>query len=300
MIVYHSLTEYAADGRKMALTIGKFDGLHTGHMLLIEKVKEYAGRHHTGTCMLAIDSKPPHLLTKEERRRAAERAGIDCLIECPFSKKFMTLTPDLFARRVLKEILCTRYIAVGDDFRFGYNRQGDADWLLENGAAYGFTAEKVKKKVIGGEAVSSTRIRSVLSEGRMEEVKLLLGRPFPVSGTIIHGAHLGSTQLNYPTINMAIDQDKLTPPYGVYASYTRLRDGRLIPGVTNVGVKPTVGGRVPLAETNLFGIDEDLYGQEAETYLEHFIRPEIKFSSVDELKSQISLDTRKAANLLDA
>lgn len=303
MIIYHTLNEYedaAGRGelpfRASAVTLGKFDGVHLGHQALLKRVKEASGSGLSAV-VFAIDVRQEGILSHRERAAFLKQAGMDVLTECPFSKEFMNLTPLEFIERILIGILHAEYIAVGTDFRFGHKRMGDAQLLASLAGKYGYRIEIVPKERYAGLEISSTRVREALLKGDMELAEQLLGRSYPVAGRVMHGNHIG-TGLGMPTINLIPEENKLLPPRGVYASRTVLEDGRVIAGVTNLGYKPTVGSSMISAETNLFDFHEDLYGSMVRTGFEHFIRPETKFASLQDLAEQVEKDIRTAKEYL--
>ena len=272
-----------------AVTLGKFDGIHTGHVRLIREITEYANTQGLFSIVFTIEMNDGFLLTHEERASFLSYLGVDVLLECPFSKKLKNLLPEEFAKEVLSNTLHARYTAVGTDFSFGKNRVGDAGTLQSLGESFGFRTRILEKEQYAGEDVSSTRIRDAVADGNMELACALLGRPYPVMGIVRHGRHIG-TSLGYPTVNLALEEGKILPPDGVYASLVSLPDGSEKKGLTNIGIRPTVGGRIRRAETTLLDFHSDLYGEQIRLELLKFIRPETKFAGLDELKAQISRD----------
>ena len=298
MRVFHGLEEYKGSdlsGRKegSAVTLGKFDGIHIGHRKLVLDIVRYAQRHHLTSVVFAIEVDRDSILSHEERALYLESLGADVLIECPFSRQFMSLRPADFVRTILEDTLHTRYAAVGTDFVFGHNREGNASDLQAICEDYGCRTVILEKERFQGEDVSSTRVRDALRKGDMELTESLLGRPYPICGTVEHGAHIG-TGIGIPTVNLALDPRKILPPDGVYASITTLPDHSVRKGLTDIGTRPTVGGGTRRAETTLIDFHADLYGAWISHELIRYIRPETKFSSLDDLKNQIQKD-RKAA-----
>lgn len=289
--------DFQLEGRS-AVTLGKFDGLHRGHEKLIRRVLRLKEKGFE-TVVFTFDVSPlvklgnrirRTILTNEERAGILEEQGLDCLIECPFIPEVIRMEPEDFIREVLAVQLRAAWVIVGPDFRFGHDRKGDVRLLEEMGKQYGFQVEVLEKETIEGRAISSTWIRESLREGNMERVNELLGYPYFVRKEVVHGRQLGRT-LGMPTINQIPEDGKLLPPFGVYASRTTV-GGETYFGISNVGVKPTV--EVPFAgvETYLFGCSRDLYGLEACVEFYHFVRPECKFDSVEELREQIRRDAR--------
>ena len=274
---------------RSVITLGKFDGLHRGHMKLIKRTLDLRSEGNEAV-VFAFDIET--LLTNEERKDILEEIGIDCLVECPFVSKIMNMTPEEFVKEVLVGQLKALHIVVGTDFRFGYKRMGDMQMLKELGEKYGFTVEVLEKVYDGKREISSTYIREEIEKGNIEKANELLGYPYFVTGEIIKGRQLGST-IGIPTINQALAPSKQLLPYGVYTSKTVVA-GKEYKSVTDIGVKPTVNGTAAGVETNLFNCDEDLYGLMAKVSLYHFQRTEVKFASMEELKEQLEKDVKKA------
>lgn len=288
--------------KRSVVTLGKFDGLHRGHDKLITRTLEL-GKKGYDTVVFTFDVSPlvklgtritRTLLTNEERKVLLERKRIDCLIECPFVPELIQMEPEDFIREVLAVQLRAAYVIVGPDFHFGYKRKGTPELLKKLGHRYGFEVEILDKEMEEEREISSTWIRETLREGRIEKVNHLLGYPYFVKGKVVHGRQLGRTW-GLPTINQIPANGKLLPPFGVYASKTYI-NGEEFYGISNIGVKPTV--EVPFAgvETYLFECNENLYGKEAWVEFYHFVRPECKFDSVEELREQIQRDAQAGRN----
>ena len=289
-----------------AVALGKFEGIHRGHQLLMDEVKKqelHGLRSVVFTfdrptrLTLTGDTEYKQIYTKKERREILEKRGIDILIEHPFTKEFAALTPDRFIREVLVEKVGAKVIVVGTDFHFGKNRSGSITDLEKLEEECGYHLIVVEKLQLNGKDISSTRIRASLEKGAMEEAKALLGRNYSVSGEILHGNALGRT-IQVPTINQQVPSFKLLPPNGVYASITQI-DGKEYGGVTNIGTKPTVStDQVIGVETNLFDYEEDAYGKHIKVKLLHFIRPEMKFESIEALSKQMESDAQFSKSML--
>ena len=279
------------------VTLGKFDGLHRGHMLLIRRVLEIGRTKGLETVVFTFDVPPQskvrhvtqhQLLTNEESRNHLERLGIDCLVECPFVDEVMHMTPEIFIKEILVGKLHAKKVVVGKDFGFGYKRSGTAQMLKEMGRTLGFETEIIEKAKKNGREISSTWAREELEKGNMEAVSDLLGYDYAIHGEIVHGHALGRT-IGVPTINQIPSATKLLPPFGVYVSEVKI-EGKTYYGITNIGVKPTVQEKFTGVETNLFDCSEDLYGKQAEVSLLKFLRPEQRFASLTELKKQLEKD----------
>jgi len=281
---------------KTAVTLGKFDGLHKGHLKLIKKI--LAKREQMKTVIFTFSIAPAELLnhksaelllTNEERRTFVEQLGLDYLVEYPFDMKIASMEPETFIKEILVDKLNAGYIAVGTDFRFGHKRKGDYRLLEKLSKKYGFILEVVDKEMFEGEEISSTLVRKEVSLGNMEKVNCLLGHPFSVIGEVLHGRKIGRT-IGMPTTNLVPPCRKLLPPNGVYASKTVI-DGRSYIGVTNIGHKPTVGREIEKGvETYIFDFEGNLYEKIIEIQLFRFERPEEKFESLDALKEQLERD----------
>lgn len=280
-----------------AVTLGKFDGVHSGHMKLMRRILAHKKQGYKAV-VFTFDT-PPHsvlahekpqvLTTNRERRILLERIGIDYLVECPFVPEISQMEPEEFVKRILVDQLKAKYIVIGTDFRFGHNRRGDADMLASYAAEYGYQLEVVEKEIYADDVISSTRIRGVLENGDMEAASALLGGPYHVMGNVMHGKELGR-QIGIPTVNLIPDDNKLLPPNGVYFSRT-VTENETYYGVTNIGVNPTVEtGVTRKVETHLFDYSGDLYNTWIDVELYYWERKERKFLSVEDLQTQMFHD----------
>ena len=282
-----------------AVTLGKFDGVHLGHRELLSEV-ERGKAAGLKSVMFTFNISPRNLLsdadlkqidTNEERAALMSETGIDYLIDYPFTRETADQPAEEFVREVLVGKLGAKLVVVGEDFRFGRDASGDVA-LLESLAEPMFRVVAMPKKSVGGVEVSSSLIRGFIENGEMERATEFLGRPYFILGEIVHGKHLGNT-VGMPTINQRFPKEKLVPPYGVYVSDVEI-DGEVYRGITNVGVKPTVGDDLPGAETWIFDFSRDVYGHSAKVSLLSFVRPERKFESLEEVKAQVNQDAEKA------
>lgn len=277
------------------LSLGKFDGLHRGHELLMDSVFEKAVNGLKAAVFTfdippnqAAETDPQVITTNEEKKQLFSERGIDYLIECPFTKEIMHMEAERFIAEVAKR-LCVRWIIVGTDFRFGHNRKGDYHMLQNYAGTYGYQVRVVQKMQYQGRDISSTYIREALKKGSIEFANELLGYPYFIQGKIIHGNQVGRT-IGFPTINIQPPPQKLLPPFGVYVSKIRL-DGKQYGGITNIGKKPTIEGDNPAgAETYIYDFNGDVYEKTAKVELLHFERPEMKFSGIEALKEQLEKD----------
>ncbi len=295
MIYFQGTTDFYMAGPSI-VTLGKFDGVHQGHRKLMQEVlrqtKQIPG---SSGVVFAFNAKNENLLlTEEEQVKVIEEIGMDCLIRCPFVPEISGMPPAEFVQKILKDKLHAVSVVVGTDFRFGHNRAGDADWLLAHAEEFDLDVSIMEKETWqSGREISSTFIREELTKGDMAMVNALSGRAWSVSGLIVHGAHLG-TKLGMPTCNLIPPADKMLPPNGVYYSRSIIEepDGRkqIYNSITNIGTKPTVDGSYRGVETYLYHAAGDLYGRQMTVQLLQYVRPERKFTSVNELRAQIASD----------
>jgi riboflavin kinase/FMN adenylyltransferase len=243
------------------------------------------------------DKAPPLLMTKAQRLEALDRAGVDGGAVVRFTPEMSQWDPETFVRAVLVEWLRVSEVWVGANFLFGRDRAGNFSLLRSLGARYGFRAEKIDPVRYKEFVVSSTRIRRLISEGRVDEAGALLGHPYAITGTVVPGDHRGR-ELGFPTANLATDNE-LLPPRGVYATTLRL-DGVIYPSVTNIGVRPTFGEEGPVVvETHVLGAEFDLYGRTISLGFVQRVRDERRFESVEQLTTQIAADVQKTRTLFD-
>lgn len=289
------------------LAIGNFDGLHRGHLKIIERVRRGASERNGTPVVLTFDPHPPRvlrpdkapplLMTPAQKRAALERAGVQGMAIVRFSHEMARWEPEVFVRKVLVDWLRVAEVWVGADFLFGRDRSGTFSLLRTLGLQAGFRSEKIDPIRYKDFVVSSTRIRRLVSEGRVEEAGALLGRHYAVQGTVVEGARRGRG-LGFPTANLASDNE-LVPPNGVYATFLTL-DGVVHRAVTNVGVRPTFGDAVTRSiETHVLGFEGDLYGRTVDVAFVQRIRDEKRFADVEALRGQIAADVQHAERLFD-
>ncbi|WEK58463.1 MAG: bifunctional riboflavin kinase/FAD synthetase [Candidatus Brevundimonas phytovorans] len=296
-----------ASQRGAAVAVGAFDGVHRGHQAVIASARETA--QHLGA-PLGVVSFDPHprrlfqpeaapfrLMTPDQMARALAPLGVDRLYLIPFDREMAGMTDEEFARRVLAEGLGIAHAAVGFDFTFGKGRSGSPEALRTYGESLGFTVSVTDRiDDASGLKLSSSAVREALKAGDMDRAAAILGRPFAIQGEVIHGDKRGRT-IGVPTANVAMG-DYMRPAYGVYATRTRLPDGRVIKGVANLGLRPMFEIDAPLLEVWLLDFNESLYGQTLETELVAFLRGEMKFDGLDALKVQIEADAAAARVVL--
>ena len=288
------ITEYTA------VTAGKFDGVHKGHQKLLSELIKAAGKDLK---TLVIRLKPMNhaqkrLMTDEETAKVFEALGVDILVELRLDSELMQLSAESFVRDILIEKCRMKTFVCGADFSFGRGRAGNEALLKTMGKSLGFKTIVFKKETEEEMEVSSTRIRKLLEAGDLTGAEQLLGRSYSISGTVIHGRHL-ATSLGFPTANVIPDPEKILPPFGVYAVQAEI-DGVTYPGMANLGVKPTVTeDEQVLLEVSLMNFSGDLYDKKLKAEFLRFIRPEQKFSSIEELKKQLKKDYEACRSCFD-
>lgn len=279
------------------LSLGKFDGLHRGHELLMDYVFQKK-KEGLKAAIFTFDIPPKKnvehiqaqvLTTNEEKCRLFEKIGIDYLIECPFTQEVMCMEPEAFIEMMVRQ-LKVKCMVVGKDFHFGHNRRGDYRMLQKYADEFDYEVEVVDKMQEDGRDISSTFVREQIMAGNMEKANALLGYGYFVEGTVLHGRKMGKAVLGIPTINLIPPKEKLLPPFGVYLSITEW-NGKSYPGITNIGCKPTIEGENPTGvETHIFDFQEEIYGKEVKVSFISKIREEKKFASLDALKEQMARD----------
>lgn len=284
------------------ISMGKFDGLHAGHKTLITemmdgKMKGLKAVAITFNFSPKSSGMENHrvLTTLIEKEEVFERAGIDVMIELPFTEQLRNMNPYQFLKMITERINIKK-IVVGTDFRFGHNRSGDYNTLTEYAYEFGYECCVVNKLKFQGEDISSTKIRHLIEDGKIEEANALLGYPYFLREEVVHGEGFGHT-LDMPTINMIPSQEKLLPPNGVYVSTVSVK-GQVYGAISNIGFKPTVG-EFPLGvETHIFGFNNNLYGVYCNVAFYHYLRPELKFDDVEKLQEQIRSDIESCKKIL--
>jgi len=284
------------------LTIGNFDGIHLGHQSLFKKVQERA-RAINGTPMaitflphpaevLRPTKAPRQLVSDQYKIELIFEYGLEVILSIPFTKDFAQIPAKTFIEDILVNKIGTKEIVIGYDYTFGRKREGNIQLLKELGKDLGFKVHVHPPVTIGTHLVSSTRVRELITSGAMEEAKLLLGRPFSLSGTVIAGKGIGRSLLGFPTANLNT-QEKLIPQRGVYVVRAEGPEG-VSYGVTNVGFNPTFAGKFISVETYLFNFEGNIYGKEMRIFFLKRLRGERTFSGPDTLKAQITKDIEQA------
>ena len=306
--IIHGWKTLAPADRGASVALGNFDGVHRGHQQVIAGAAAAAKATGAPLAVITFDPHPRRLfqpdepafrlMTVEQQARALDDMGVDRLYVLNFDFEMANFSDRGFVEHVLHEGLGVSHVAVGFDISFGKGRTGSPEAMAAYGAEFGFTVSVAAAAGEGAEKFSSTGVRAALRDGRPEEATAILGRPFAIEGVVRRGKQLGRT-LGFPTANVFM-ADYVVPRLGVYATRTRLPDGRVYAGVANIGNNPTTGEVETRLEVWLFDFDEDLYGQVIETQLIAFLRTEEKFGSIDEMVVQIRRDEAAARGILGA
>src|SRR3954469_1308082 len=296
-----------AHWRQPVLALGNFDGVHRGHRKILERVCRVAGERAATSVVMTFDPHPPRivrpdkapplLMTKPQKLEAIADAGVQGAAIVRFTTELSHWDPETFVRHVLVDWLHVGEVWVGANFLFGHDRSGNFSLLRVLGSRYGFKTEKIDPVRYKDFVVSSTRIRRLVSEGRVDEAGALLGRQYFIDGTVVRGDARGRT-IGFPTANLCTENE-LLPPNGVYAT-TITWQGMVLPSITNIGVRPTVAssGGVTI-ETHVFNFDSDLYGRSLRLGFVQRLRDERPFESLDALRAQIAADCGRARVLFD-
>jgi riboflavin kinase/FMN adenylyltransferase len=284
------------------LALGNFDGLHRGHRKILDRVQRVASERSATSVVMTFDPHPPRvvrpdkapalLMTKAQKIDALAAAGVQGTAIVRFTPELSHWDPEMFVRTVLVDWLHVAEVWVGANFLFGHDRAGNFSLLRTLGARYGFKAEKIDPVRYKDFVVSSTRIRRLVGEGRVDEAGALLGHEYYMDGTVTQGDRRGRT-IGFPTANLC-SENELLPPLGVYA--TTMKIGEVVhPSITNIGTRPTVddSGRVVI-ETHVFDFDRDLYGQAVRVGFVQRLRDERRFESLEALRTQIDADSQRA------
>lgn len=288
--------------RGCVATIGNFDGVHLGHQAVIGQLSEKAAELGLPSLLMFFEPQPQEYFTPEqvpprltrlrEKLLALRRFSLDRVLMVHFNRRFAAMSAEEFIQSVLVDRLGIRYLVIGDDFRFGRGRGGDFALLQQAGAIHGFEVANMHSFLVDGERVSSTGIRAAMGEGDMARAEKLLGRPYRMAGRVRHGEKRGRT-IGFPTANLYLHR-RAAPVSGVYAVEMFGVHGEPVPGVANVGSRPTVDGSRTILEVHLFDFDRDIYGCYVQVSFLHKLRDERRFDSFELLKAQIHEDARQA------
>ena len=292
----------------LSATIGNFDGMHLGHKAILEKVKKNAKEKNLSTLVIFTEphaaeyfskinntSPPPRIIPWRDKLRLISENGIDFCMLLRFDESLKSMTPEQFTEKILEE-LQIKSLTIGDDFKFGNDRKGDYQFLKNWGESMSIEIDKTDTIKIDDQRVSSTRIREALISNNFKKANVMLDWHYSYSGKVVYGNQLGR-EIGVPTANIWIPKQKL-PISGVYA-VTCFVDHAKYLGIANMGIRPTVGGTRPILETHIFDFEKDIYGRRITVQFIEKIREEVKFDSIDLLKSQIKKDIEEAKKILD-
>ena len=288
-------------------TIGNFDGVHLGHQAVLGQLAEKADELGLPVVVVTFepqpqeyfrpDESPPRLTRFREKVQALRRYAVDRVMVLRFNEKFSQQTPESFIQNLLVDGLGVKYLVIGDDFRFGKGRAGDFAMLQDAGKTHGFEVVNMHTFILDGDRVSSTRVRAALGEGNLNEAEKLLGRTYRMSGRVAHGDKRGRT-IGFPTANIFLHR-KAIPLRGVFVVQLYGVEGEPVPGVANLGTRPTVDGMRTLLEVHLFNFDQDIYGRHVHVDFLRKLRDERRFDSFEKLKEQILLDVEQARDFFN-
>ena len=296
--IYHNIEEFE-NVENAVVTTGTFDGVHVGHLKIIDRLRQIANDSNGETVLLTFFPHPRMVLfsdddlklisTKNEKIALLEKAGIDHLIIHPFSREFSRLSSVEFVRDILVNKIGTSCLVIGYNHHFGRNREGSFEHLKEYGPLYGFQVEEICAQDVHEVSVSSTKIRKALNEGRIKTARTYLTYDFSLTGIVVKGDHLGH-QIGFPTANIkVVNSHKLVPANGVYAVRVLVRE-KEYQGMLNIGIRPTVDGTEKTIEVHIIDFNEDIYGEELTVFFDDWIREEQKFEGLDALKAQLEKD----------
>lgn len=286
--------------KECVVILGNFDGIHKGHQKLFEVAKHEAEQRDLETVVFSFYPHPtwvignhpkPLLMSRRDKKRMTELLGMDVLLEYPFTKAFASISPEDFFLDILVKQLKVSVLVVGSNYFFGKNKAGNPSFLKELGKNYDVevcVVEAVKRE---NQMISSSQIRNLIIEGKIEEANEMLGHPYMVVGSVVQGKKLGRT-IGFPTANLIADPDRVYPPNGVYATKIKVYSHTYL-GMTNIGYNPTVNGERKMIETHLFDFDDVIYGADVEVDFYHYIRPEQKFKDVEALQNQLACDQKQ-------
>jgi len=302
MELVRGLYNLRPEHRGCAATIGSFDGVHLGHQAVLAQLAEQGRKLQLPVTLITFepqpreyfmpDVTPPRLTRFREKLEVLQHCGIDRVVCLRFNDQLAELAPEAFIQRILLDGLAVKYLVVGDDFRYGKARSGNYEMLEQAGNRHGFPVVNTHTFCVGSARVSSTRIREALQQGDLSGAESLLGRPFWMSGRVAHGDKRGRT-IGFPTANIFLHRTAV-PVDGVFAVEMHGIDEQPLPGVANVGTRPTVGGTRSLLEVHLFDFDREIYGRHVRVSFLKKLRPERRFDSFEKLKQQILQDAGQA------
>lgn len=286
--------------------LGNFDGIHIGHQKLFQLAKQVGNEKKLQTVLFSFYPHPtwvvgnnpkPLLMTREEKKDRIDRLGIDVYVEYPFSKAFGQMSALNFAKEILLQKLNCKAVIIGNNYFFGKNKEGNAEYMKALGRQFAFEVFVVHEMKLDQRTISSTLIRELLLKGQLALANELIGEAYTIKGEVVKGNQLGRT-LGFPTANLLPAPTKVLPPNGVYISKNNLL-GKQYYGLTNIGYKPTVKGRNKTVETFIFDFHGSIYQEELSVQLVKYLRPEIKFDSLEELTNQMQADQAIALKYIE-
>ncbi len=307
MKIYRNIADIKQPFPHACVTIGNFDGVHCGHQLLFDQVVERAKSQAGTSVVVTFDPHPLKVLrpegiklisTIEQKEELIDASGIDVLLIIPFSQEFASISAHDFVDQILVEAIGVKELVVGYDYGFGRGREGNIDFLKEQGKQKGFPVTVVDAYYENEMLVSSTKVRELVAAGRMQDVHSLLGRFYQIRGTVQRGKQRGRKIVGFPTANLEILEEDLCPKRGVYVTQV-IYDGKCYGGVSNIGYNPTFGEEKLVAETHIFNFDDDIYKKPIKINLLKHLRGEKKFSGPEELAEQIRKDILVAHEVLE-
>jgi len=302
--VIRGLCNIARAPKGAVVTIGNFDGVHIGHQALLQKTIEKAHELQTKSLVITFEPQPfeffarentaPRLTRWREKFCLLADFGVDAVLVIRFNEQIAAMTADQFVHHILHEVLQAKHVIVGDDFHFGRGRVGNFDFLKKAGESAGFSVDTIPSVILDDERVSSTRVRKALALADHDDVLRLLGRPYTMKGRVVHGDKRGRT-MGFPTANIYLHRT-VTPVQGVYAVRMHGVNATSLPGVANVGIRPTINGTRSLLEVHLFDFSEDIYGRHVAVEFCAKLREERRYPTLDLLIEQIFKDAEHARN----
>ncbi|MEQ9116419.1 MAG: bifunctional riboflavin kinase/FAD synthetase [Rickettsiales bacterium] len=307
MKIYKSLSKVAKGSQDSILIIGNFDSVHKGHTYLIDEARKLADSKNKKLSLLTFsphpyailnpNASPINIFYEEQKIDKLKEKGVDALFILKFDEGFSSYSPEEFVENILVKALNIDSLIVGEDFRFGKKRSGNKDTLKKLSKKHGFGFSPVNIQSYCDLVYSSSSVRDLLSEGSIQEAAIILGYDYYIDGTIIPGKQNGR-KIGFKTANIK-PEGLFIPKKGVYASYATVEGyDKKFKSITNLGLRPTIDEQ-ELVEVHLFDFDEDIYYKKLRVYLKKYIRPQIKFNNLQELKNQIGIDVQKAKEILE-
>lgn len=297
MKIFNSLDEIK-NIENTAVALGNFDGVHLGHQTIIKQTVAKAKENWLKSAVFTFSNHPKNLIEsgnkvkniiyEDEKIRQIENLGVDYLFNIPFTEEIMKMSPEAYIKNLIVDTFKAKEVFCGFNYHFGFKAMGGGEFLKELGESMGFNVTQIAPVTVDNDVVSSTLIRNIIKSGDMAECTKYLGRPYDIIGEVVVGNRLGKT-IGFPTSNITIDENMVTPPNGVYITFC-VYNGVRYPSVTNVGVKPTIGTFKKNMETHIFNFNKELYGKKIKVEFIKRTRPEVKFNSKEELARQIAKD----------